>query len=310
MSGFIYLGTSEFAVTVLAGLLRRELRPELVITPPDRRRGRGRKTAAAPVAEAAEAEGLEVLRTADVNGEEERAAIAGTGARVAMVCAFGQIIREPLLSEIEMLNVHPSLLPRWRGAAPIERAIMAGDAETGVCIIELEAGLDSGPILARRAEPITADDTYGTLSARLAEIGGELAAETIRGSLAGRLPRTLQAEEGITYAEKIEREERRLDPALEAGALERRIRALAPHIGAYLEFEGEEGRLGVGAARVIEDGGGQPGEIAVKEGELILTCARGALSLERVQPPGGRMMAARDYLLGHTPPVRARTGEG
>lgn len=311
MSRYVYLGTSDFAVTVLLGLLRRDLRPQLVVTPPDRRRGRGRRTGAAPVAAAAEAEGLAVLKTADVNGEEERARIADTGATIAMVCAFGQIIREPLLSDLEMLNVHPSLLPRWRGAAPIERAIMAGDSETGVCIIELEAGLDSGPVLARRVEPIAPEDDYGSLSTRLAEVGGELAADVLKASFTERLAREPQPESGVTYAEKIERHERRLDPAQPAEQLERQIRALTPHIGAFLEIEGADQRLGIGAARAIDGvAGREVGQITVDEGELTLTCGRGALRLEKVQPPGGRLMATAEYLLGHSPPARAVLGDG
>lgn len=315
MSGFIYLGTSDFAVTVLAGLKARGLRPALVVTPPDRPRGRGRRTGEAPVAAAAAADDLAILKTADVNAAEALAAIRASGAETAMVCAFGQIIREPLLSELTMLNVHPSLLPRWRGAAPIERAIMAGDRETGVCIIELEAGLDSGPIVASRVEPIRRDDDYGSLSRRLAELGGELAASALQAAAAGELKPVAQAEEGVTYAEKIERHERRLDPSLPASRLALTVRALTPHIGAYLELEPAPGqqrgeRLGVLAASALPaaERPGQTGELLIEGESLLLVCADGSLRLERVKPAGGREMAAADYLRGHRRPGRALVG--
>lgn len=314
MSGFIFFGTSDFAVTVLAGMSSRGLKPTLVVTPPDRRRGRGRRSGEAPVAAAAAAADLPVLKAADVNEDEARSRIAATGAGVAMVCAFGQIIREPLLSDLLMLNVHPSLLPRWRGAAPIERAIMAGDAETGVCIIELEAGLDSGPIVASNTEPIRADDDYGSLSPRLAAIGAELAAAAVRRGLAGDLSPTPQAETGVTYAEKIDREERRLNPEAPAAELERKVRALTPHIGTYLELAtaaGETaGRLGVLAAGVVEaEARGAAGDLMVDDGKLLLVCGGGLLSLERVRPPGGKEMASADYLRGHSLPAGALTGD-
>lgn len=320
MIPFVYLGTSDFAVEVLAGLRARGLEPALVVTPPDRPRGRGRHKGASPVAAYAADAGLPVHKTADVNQESSRAEIAETGARIAMVCAFGQIIREPLLSDLTMLNVHPSLLPRWRGAAPIERALMAGDEITGVCIIELEAGLDSGPVLARREEPIRAEDDYGSLAPRLAEIGAELAAETIREAAEGRLRPVPQDEQGVTYAEKVDRSERRLDPARPAVELERAVRALNPHIGAYLEFEGGEDRLGVKRAKALfgsegldpdqsaRAAGAEPGELIVDGEALILVCGEGLLRLETVQPAGGRAMDVADYLRGRRPPGRATAG--
>lgn len=319
MSGFVYLGTSDFAVDVLAGLRARDLEPALVVTPPDRRKGRGRHQGAAPVAAAAAEAGLPVLKTADVNDPQSGTEIAASGAGVAMVCAFGQIIREPLLGELTMLNVHPSLLPRWRGAAPIERAIMAGDEETGVCIIELEAGLDSGPVLASRRETIRSDDDYGSLSPRLAEIGGELAATTILQAFEDRLRPVPQAEDGVTYAEKVDRAERRLDPSEAAIDLDRKLRALTPHIGVFLELEGEAGRLTVKEASVVADDGLLPGlaesvgqaaagDLFATDEQLVLVCAEGLLRLDRLQAPGGRPMAVGDYLRGHPPPSRVVTG--
>ena len=305
MSAFVYLGTSEFAATVLRVLVERGLEPALVITPPDRRQGRGRRVSPAPAALRAGELGLAVHRSDDVNQEDSRQAIADSGAMVAMVCAFGQLIREPLLSQLPLLNVHPSLLPRWRGAAPIERALMAGDAETGVCIIELEAGLDSGPVVTSARIAIEPEDDFGTLSERLAQLGGELAAEAITAALGGQIESTPQSEEGLTYAEKIDKQERRLDPGLPAEELAAKLRALTPHIGAYLELEGGE-RLTVTQATPVDlNGGHAPGALIQSEGELILACAAGGgLNLQRVKPPGGREMPIADYLRGHQPPTR------
>ena len=176
------------------------------------------------------------------------------------MCEFGQLIREPLLSRYTMLNVHPSLLPRWRGAAPIERALMAGDPVTGVTIFQLEEGLDSGPVALSRAEAILPGDTRGTLSERLAALGAALLIEALDQAEAGALELRPQPEEGVTYAEKIDPAERRLDPARPASELERIVRAFTPGIGAYLELEDGE-RLGVEAVRVgdvsVEPGSGR-----------------------------------------------------
>ncbi len=248
----VYLGTSGFAVAVLRRLATSSHRPVLVVTPPDRPRGRGRKLAPSPVAAAAGELGIELHQTARVSDQGSVDRIRTSGAEVGVVCAFGQLIREPLLSELEMLNVHPSLIPRWRGAAPIERAIMAGDTETGVTIMQVGAGLDSGPVALRERTPIAPEFDYGSLSARLAELGGELIVRALDLRASGELALTDQDESLATYAEKIAPAERRLDPARPAIELERTVRALNPHIGAYLELDGGE-RLGVGAA-AAEDG--------------------------------------------------------
>ena len=171
-----YLGTSEFAARVLRRLAESPHRPALVVTPPDRRRGRGRKLASPPAAEAARELDLELHQTPNVNSPESLEAIRAADPAAIVVCAFGQLIKEPLLSEFPMLNVHPSLIPRWRGAAPIERALMAGDAMTGVTIMRVTEGLDSGPIaLAEEVADRATDDDYASLSAKLADLGGRAA---------------------------------------------------------------------------------------------------------------------------------------
>jgi methionyl-tRNA formyltransferase len=300
----VLLGTPAFAVPTLRRLEASPHRPRLVVTPPDRARGRGRRVASPPVAEAARELGLELIQTESVNEPEALERIRAAAPELGVVCAFGQLIREPLLSELEMLNVHPSLLPRWRGAAPIERAIMAGDRETGVSIMRLTAGLDSGPVAVSERIGISPQDDFGSLSARLAVLGAELVVRALDLHAGGRLELTDQDEREATYAEKIEATDRRLDPRRPAAELEATVRAFRPHIGAYLELDGGE-RLGVSSASLAE-GGVEAGAIEARDGELVLGCADGALRLEIVQPPGARPMPVGAYLRGHSPPARAR----
>jgi len=295
-----YLGTSEFAATVLRRLAGSPHRPALVVTPPERRQGRGRKVSPPPAAIAAGELGLELLQAENVNEERALERIRAAEPEAVLVCAFGQLIREPLLSEFPILNVHPSLLPRWRGAAPIERAIMAGDEKTGVCVMHLTAGLDSGPVALVEETPIGSDEDFASLSARLAELGGDLLVRALDLQAEGTLEFTEQGEEGVTYAEKIEASERRLDPERPAGELAAKVRALTPHVGAYLETVGGE-RLGVKEAHAFEADVPQ-GTLEVRDGALVLGCGEGALRLDVVQPPGGKAMPAGAYLRGHEPP--------
>src|SRR3954471_11757569 len=203
----VYLGTSEFAAAVLDRLADGPHRPALVVTRPDSRRGRGRGLAPPPVAVRARELGLEVVQPERLHEPEVLERIAAAQPEVLCVCAYGVLIKEPLLSAYEIFNVHPSLLPRWRGAAPVERAMMASDAETGVSIMRLTAGLDSGPVCLQEREPIEPDDDYGTLAARLEDLGSAL---LIR-AMDERPPFAEQPEEGLTYAEKITAADRTLD---------------------------------------------------------------------------------------------------
>jgi len=289
----VYLGTSEFAAAVLRRLAESAHRPTLVVTRPDAPRGRGRRLAPPPAASAARELGIELYQPPSVNDQAARARISAAAPQAVCVCAFGALIREPLLSEHRMLNVHPSLLPRWRGAAPIERAIIAGDEQTGVSFMVVAAGLDSGPVCLQASEPIGAEDDFGALSARLQRLGGELLLRTL-----DEQPECLpQAEAGVTYADKLTAEDRLLDPAAPAAELERRVRALTPHIGAYLALPGG-GRLGVRRAAVVDAGGLEQGELSLDGPRPRLGCARGALELLVVQPEGRRPMAAEDFLRG------------
>jgi methionyl-tRNA formyltransferase len=290
----VYLGTSDFAATVLDRLAASAHRPQLVVTRPDARRGRGQRLSPPPVAETARLLGIEVIQPEDVNGDEARNAIAAAEPEAVAICAYGALIKEPLLSDHEMLNVHPSLLPRWRGAAPVERAIEAGDEETGVTIMRPSAELDAGPIAVQRAEAIRPDDDYGSLAARLADLGGELLVEALDLQPAFRE----QPESGVTYAEKIGPGDRLLDPALTADMLERRVRALRPHIGAYVELPWDE-RLGVNRAALAAGDGPAPGGLAVADGRLRYGAASGALELCEVHPAGKRPMDAEAWIRGY-----------
>jgi methionyl-tRNA formyltransferase len=295
-----YLGTSDFAATVLRRLAASPHRPSLVVTPPDRRQGRGRKVKPPPAAIAAGELGLDLLQAENVNEEGALEWIRAAKPDAVLVCAFGQLIREPLLSEFPMLNVHPSLLPRWRGAAPIERAIMAGDETTGVCVMQLTEGLDSGPVALCEEVAIGPDEDFEALSARLAAVGGDLLVSALDLQAEGALEFAEQGEDGVTYAEKIEPAERRLDPECPAAELAAKVRALTPHVGAYLEVPGGE-RLGVRRVAVATDQL-QPGAFGLRSGDLLLGTGEGSLRLEIVQPPGGKPMPADAYLRGHPLP--------
>ena len=287
MTRTVLLGTSEFAAAVLARLADSPHRPQLVVTRPDRPAGRGRRLSAPPVADAAHAMDLTLMQPETVNADEAREQIAAAAPDVVIVCAFGALIREPLLSDFELLNVHPSLLPRWRGAAPVERAIMAGDGETGVCIMRLTAGLDSGPVCLMGSEPIAADDTYGTLAPRLQELGADLLLRV----LDERPPCAEQTEEGVTYADKIGPADRTLDPAATAAVNDRVARALTPHIGARVALA--DGSF-LGVLRTAARDPGAAGELHTDGDRLLL----GGLELLEVQPAGGRPMDAAAYLRG------------
>lgn len=304
-----YFGTSEHAAAVLRTLASGPFRPALVITPVDRPKGRGRRLSPPPVAELASELGLPLHQSENVNRDDTAARIGEAGADLGLVCAFGQLIGDELLAAIEMLNVHPSLLPRWRGAAPIERAIMAGDGQTGVSIIRLVAALDAGPVALQEALAIEPGENFGSLDCRLSELGGRLALEALELREAEQLSFAEQDEAGVTYAEKIDRSERLLNPALAAGALELVVRGLTPHVGAQLALEGGD-RLGVREAAATDGGPVQGVLEAAPEGEaLLLGCGEGSLRITRVLPPGGREMSASDYLRGREIPRPAGPGD-
>jgi methionyl-tRNA formyltransferase len=283
-----YIGSSPFAATVLEALAVSRHSPALVITKPPRPKGRGQRVETTAVARSAERLGLPLLAPERLG--DAAADLSALSPEVVCLCAYGALVREPILSAYEILNVHPSLLPRWRGAAPVERALMAGDERTGVSLIRLVAELDAGPICAAGATRIELQDDHAALSGRLAAIAARLLIEALDG------PRTYvpQSEDGVTYAEKITPADRILDPAKTAGELEHIVRALHPHIGARTPAG-----LGVGKARVAGEEAVAAGDLVVREGQLLYGAADRPLELLRVKPPGGRAMDAAAYLRGH-----------
>jgi methionyl-tRNA formyltransferase len=302
----VYFGTSDFAASVLGALLESEHAPNLVVTRPARPKGRGKKLLDPPVAEHARARGVEVFQPEDVNLPESFERIAAAEPQAVVVCAFGAIVKEPLLSLAPTFNVHPSLLPRWRGAAPIERAILAGDSKTGVSIMRLVEELDAGDWCLQRSVPIAEDDDYGSLAGVLAALGGELLVAALDAAARGELAwhRQLEgfSERDITYAEKIVREDRLLNPR-EAGAAElaRRVRALNPHIGAILETSDGD-PLRITSARAV-DLSLALGASVTEDRRLLVGTKSGALELLAVQPAGGRPMDVESFLRGNSPPT-------
>lgn len=296
----VYLGTTDFAAAVLDRMARSDHPPVLVVSRPDRRRGRGRRTQAPPVADRARELGIELIQPEDLNAAGTAAGIAAAAPEALCVCAYGAIIGDELLDAHDAYNVHPSLLPRWRGAAPIERAIQAGDERTGVSIMRPIAELDAGPLHVVGEEPIAPGDDYGSLASRLAQLGGELLVQ----ALDNRPEPAPQEAEGVTYAEKVENHERRLDPARPAVQLERTVRAFTPHIGTWVADAEAGDRLGVRRARVAKGVDAPEGQLLAEGETLLLGTSLGTLELIEVQPPGKRAMPSSDYLRGRVRPAR------
>ena len=287
----IFMGTPDFAVPALRALAARHQVVAVYCQPP-RPAGRGKKSRPAAVQAAAEALGLPVRHPASLRGAEEQAAFAALGADVAVVAAYGLILPQPVLDapRFGCLNIHASLLPRWRGAAPIHRAIMAGDRETGICIMQMEAGLDTGPVLLREASPIGEDDTTGTLHDRLAEIGARLILQALDGL--GSLEPMPQPADGVTYAAKIDKAEAQIDWAQPAEAVARHIRGLSPFPGAWTDTPA--GRLKLLHARAVP-GKGAPGQVLAG---LTVACGSGAVAITEAQREGRKPMAADELLRG------------
>ena len=295
-----FFGTPTAAVPALAALSS-AMSIELVVTRPDRPRGRSGQPQPPPVKEAAAAWGIPVIqpgRAADVSEQ-----LAGLD--LAVVVAYGQILPETMLAipTHGFINVHFSRLPRWRGAAPVARAILAGDTETGVDIIQLDAGMDTGPIIARTSAPIDPAETTGTLTARLAGIGADLLAETIPTILDGSATRSAQSGEGATIAAKLSSEEARLDPhTMPAVMCDRAVRAFNPNPGAWGMLDGE--RLKVWEARVEPDSDLAAGEMVLEHDLPLVGTPSGALELIEVQAPGKSRMRAGIWGRGYRGALR------
>jgi len=289
------MGTPAFAVPTLEAVHAASHEIACVYTQPPRPAGRGHKRRRSAVHESAERLGLAVRTPETFKDPETQRAFAALGCDAAVVAAYGLILPRAVLAapRLGCLNVHPSLLPRWRGPAPIPRAIAAGDNETGVTIMRLDEGVDSGPILLMARAPIAPETTAGDLHDRLAELGARLMIEALDGVARGRLTPTPQPAEGASHAAKFDRAERRLDWRRPALALDRLTRALAPRPGAWIEIDGEAVR--VLAARAVA-GAGAPGTLL--DAAFTVACGEGALELPRVQRPGRAAVAGAAYLRG------------
>ncbi|MBN8292294.1 methionyl-tRNA formyltransferase [Rhodobacter sp. NTK016B] len=279
----IFMGTPDFSVPVLEAL-HAEHEVICVYCQPPRRAGRGKQERPTPVHARALELGLEVRHPVSLKGANEQAAFAALGADVAVVVAYGLILPQPVLDAPKhgCLNIHASLLPRWRGAAPIHRAIMAGDAETGVCIMQMEAGLDTGPVLLRETTPIGATETTEVLHDRLSAMGARLIGAAL--AQIDRLTPEPQPEDGVTYAAKIDKAEARIDWTQPAEAVARKIRGLSPFPGAWCETPGGRLKL-LGAAPVSESG--IPGTLLH---DMTVACGVGAVAIDRAQREGKRVM--------------------
>jgi len=290
----IFMGTPDFSVTVLDALIAAGHEIVSVYTQPPRPAGRGKKDRPTPVHARAETLGLDVRHPRSLRGADEQAAFAALNADAAVVVAYGLILPQAVLDapQLGCFNIHASLLPRWRGAAPIQRAIMAGDADSGVCIMQMDAGLDTGPVLLREETPLTPQDTAATLHDRLAEIGSRLMVEALQ-----RLPELTpapQPEQGITYAAKIDKAEAKVDWSKSAIEVDREIRGLAPFPGAWTMHAGK--RLKLHLCELV-DGTGAAG--TALDDALTIACGTGAIRLIRLQREGRGVQDAGEFLRGH-----------
>ncbi|MCT2540893.1 methionyl-tRNA formyltransferase [Sedimentimonas flavescens] len=293
----IFMGTPDFSVPVLEALAA-EHEVVAVYSQPPRPAGRGKKERPSPVHARAEALGIAVRTPLNFKAEEDRAAFAALHADVAVVVAYGLILPQAVLDAPRRgcLNIHASLLPRWRGAAPIHRAIMAGDAETGICIMQMEAGLDTGPVLLREATPIGETETTGALHDRLSTMGARMILEAL--DRLETLTPEPQPEAGVTYASKIDKAEARIDWSRPASELVRQINGLSPFPGAWCEIAGERVKI-LRAAPTT--GQGSPGEVL---GGFTVACGQDALEVLDAQREGKRPMPAAEVLKGLSLPAR------
>ncbi|MDD9876339.1 MAG: methionyl-tRNA formyltransferase [Magnetovibrio sp.] len=300
-----FMGSPDFAVPSLAALIDAGHEIACVFAQPPRPAGRGQKERRSPVHAFAAERGLEVRTPASFKDAAAVADFAALGLDAAVVAAYGLILPQRVLDapRLGCFNVHASLLPRWRGAAPIQRAILAGDAETGVCIMGMEAGLDTGPVYAREAVPITVRTTAGELHDTLAERGARLIAETLPEIAAGRLAPVPQPVDGVTYADKLSRDEGRIDWCRPAVEIERMVRGLNPWPGVWFEHAGE--RIKVLAASL--QGGENGAEVGtVTAPPLVVATGDGELAVERMQRPGKAALDADAFMRGYDAPIGTR----
>ncbi len=293
----VFMGTPDFSVPVLEALVEAGHEVVAVYCQPPRPAGRGKKNRPTPVHARAEALGLPIHHPVSLKGADEQAAFAALNADIAVVVAYGLILPQAVLDAPHhgCLNIHASLLPRWRGAAPIHRAIMAQDAQTGICIMQMEAGLDTGPVLLREATPIEAEETTGELHNRLSAMGAALVIKALN-QLPDLSP-TPQSDEGVTYAAKIDKSEARLDWAWTAAEVDAHIRGLSSFPGAWSELDGERVKL---LKSRLSSGCGAPGRAL--DDALTVACGKGAVQLLRLQRAGRGAQDAQEFLRGRAVP--------
>jgi methionyl-tRNA formyltransferase len=293
------MGTPEFAVPALKALIKTQTVVG-VVTQPDRPAGRGNRLRPSPVKQAAEVAGIAVYQPRSLKKEEAAAPLQEWQPDVIVVAAFGQILRPRVLSlpPHGCIHVHASLLPRWRGASPIQHALLAGDTETGISLMQMDEGLDTGPLYVQRAIPITSEDTATTLHDRLAELGGQMLCEYLDAILAGQLPATPQDESCSTYAPMIQKEAGRIDWTQSAQEVARHVRAMASWPGAFTGWQGET--LRILEARPVPGSApdGRPGQVMSHGEQVVVLTGEGGLALQQVQLAGKRAMPAGVFING------------
>ncbi|HEC33202.1 MAG TPA: methionyl-tRNA formyltransferase [Chloroflexi bacterium] len=311
MARIVFMGSPDFAVPSLQALARAH-QVVGVVTQPDRPAGRGSRLRSPPVKVAAQALSLPVYQPESLHTPDTLTCLAAWEPEVVVVAAFGQILPPAVLDlpPYGCINLHASLLPRWRGAAPIAAAILAGDVVTGVTVMRMDAGVDTGPIVARREEPIRPDDTTGTLSDRLARLAADLIVETLFPYLAGELHPQPQPEEGVTVCRPLKKEDGRLDWTRPAEELDRQVRAVTPWPGAFTTWRGQ--RLKVLRATPLPGwrGVGAPGTVIAWKGGAVVIAGEGALQLLQVQLAGKKALPIGAFLRGQRRFLGARLGEG
>ena len=294
----VFMGTPDFSVTALDALIAAGHDIVCVYTQPPRPAGRGKKDRPSPVQSRAEALGLKVRHPVSLKGAEAQQDFADLNPDVAVVVAYGLLLPRPILDAPVRgcINIHASLLPRWRGAAPIHRAIMAGDAETGISIMKMDEGLDTGPVLLTERIPIGPEETTGALHDRLAALGGAAIVRAL--AMVDTLAPSPQPDEGVTYAAKIDKSEARVDWSRDASVVARHIRGLAPFPGAWAMWDDRRVKF-LGARAVAVQG--TPGDVL---GSLIVACGDGAVEITRLQREGKRPMETQEALRGLTLPTK------
>ncbi|GGB57248.1 methionyl-tRNA formyltransferase [Roseibium aquae] len=299
----VFMGTPDFAVPALMEIIGQGHEVVACYTQPPRPAGRGMDLKKSPVHEAAEAVGIPVFTPTSLKGAGEQEAFAGLQADVAVVVAYGLLLPKAILDAPRegCLNLHASLLPRWRGAAPINRAIMAGDLETGIQVMRMEEGLDTGPVCMSETVPIGPDLTAGELHDRLSGLGGDLMVRALAALSRGALTQVTQPEDGVTYAQKLDKGETRIDWSQPAGTVHNHIRGLSPFPGAWCEFivNGKPERLKVLRSTLEPTAGpGAPGELVRIDSDPVVACGTGAVRLTQVQRAGKKPMSGEAFLRG------------